>query len=218
MVFSSQPSPESARHEMVAQQLKRRGIVDPRVLRALQNVPRERFVASPLLENAYEDRALPIECGQTISQPYIVGLMSQALQLSGQEGVLEIGTGSGYQTAILSRLAARVISVERHEPLSRRAAHVLRVQNCKNVQLVVGDGTRGCLANAPYDRIIVTAATEDIPTALWEQLAEGGILVIPLGGSSEQALLEIRKINGQQHRTELCKCRFVPLVAEMGEG
>ncbi|MDA7980332.1 MAG: protein-L-isoaspartate(D-aspartate) O-methyltransferase [Pirellulales bacterium] len=216
-MFSLPLNPESARQEMVAQQLRQRGILDPRVLRALRAIPRERFVAEPLHKHAYEDRALPIECGQTISQPYIVGLMSQALQLSGQEDVLEIGTGSGYQTAILSQLAARVTSIERHEPLSRRAAHILRILGCENVQLEVGDGTQGCSANTPFDRIIVTAATQEVPPDLWEQLAEGGILVIPLGGPSQQELFEIRKINGRQQRAMLCKCRFVPLVDEESE-
>lgn len=199
---------------MVAVQLKQRGITQVDVLRALQEVPRERFIAQPLVDNAYADRALPIECGQTISQPYIVALMSQALQLTGQEHVLEIGTGSGYQTAILSRLARRVTSLERHAPLSRRAAQVLDELGGTNITLVINDGTLGYPQAAPYDRIIVTAAAQEVPPHLWEQLGEGGILVIPVGTSKEQDLLKIQKLNGQQTVTPLCKCRFVPLVGD----
>ncbi len=209
-----QPEPERARHEMVAEQLKRRGITDARVLQALDFVPRERFIAEPLAESAYADRALPIECGQTISQPYIVALMSQALQLSGDEHVLEIGTGSGYQTAVLAQLAGHVTSLERHAPLSRRAAQVLDELGYANVTLVINDGTKGYAPTAPYDRIIVTAAASEVPPCLWEQLAEGGILVIPVGDSKEQELLEVRKLNNQQQVIPLCKCRFVPLVGD----
>ncbi len=199
---------------MVAAQLKRRGITDPRVLAALQEIPREQFVAENISGAAYEDRALPIDCGQTISQPYIVGLMSQALQLRGHEHVLEVGTGSGYQTAVLSRLARHVTSVERHEALSRKAALILQELGCVNVSLVVGDGTQGHSASAPFDRIIVTAAAEELPPALWEQLAEGGVLIIPLGTQGEQELQEIHKVAGQQQVVPLCKCRFVPLVGD----
>ena len=163
-------------------QLAERSIRSTRVLAAMDRVPRERFVPEGVRHLAYADRALPIGCNQTISQPYIVALMTEALQLTGGEHVLEIGTGSGYQTAILAELAASVVSIERHEELSQRAGQVLAELGARNVQLIVGDGTLGWPGRAPYDRILVAAAANEIPPALEEQLAEGGILVIPLGG------------------------------------
>lgn len=196
--------------------LAQRGITDSRVLRALEAVPRERFVSEDLKAAAYADRALPIACGQTISQPYMVALMSQVLQLSGSEHVLEIGTGSGYQTAVMSQLAGDVVSVERHPPLSQAAGAVLRELGCDNVRLVIGDGTLGEPASAPFDRIIVTAGAPEVPPALWEQLAEGGILVMPRGEPGEQTLEEIRKLGGRPQVTAHCRCRFVDLVG--GEG
>jgi protein-L-isoaspartate(D-aspartate) O-methyltransferase len=197
---------------MVAEQLARRGISEPRVLAAMARVPRERFVDPGQQDQAYEDRALSIECDQTISQPYIVGLMTQALELRGDERVLEIGTGSGYQTAILAELAARVVSIERHADLSRRAGDVLRDLGYENARLIVGDGSSGWPAEAPYDRIIVTAAASQPPDALFEQLQEGGILVIPIGDRENQTLVAVRKVEGQRRSTALSGCRFVPLV------
>jgi len=203
-----------SRQAMIADQLARRGIADPRVLAAMARVPREQFVAPGQEDQAYEDRALAIECEQTISQPYIVGLMTQALELRGAERVLEIGTGSGYQTAILAELAARVVSIERHAELSSRAGEVLRDLGYENVKLIVADGTGGWPEDAPYDRIIVTAAASQAPDALFEQLREGGIMVIPTGDRENQTLVAVRKVAGQRQSTALSGCRFVPLVGE----
>ncbi len=165
---------------------------------------------------AHVDSALPIDCGQTISQPTIVALMTEALCLTGRERVLEIGTGSGYQAAVLAELAATVVTIERHAELARRAASRLADLGYKNVLVLHGDGTRGCPEQAPFDRIIVTAAADECPPALLEQLAEGGILVAPLGlgDGYGQTLVQIRKVNGAPVRRELCGCTFVPLVAD----
>jgi protein-L-isoaspartate(D-aspartate) O-methyltransferase len=200
------------RQRMVAEQLQRRGIHDPRVLVAMSKVPRELFVPPDERADAYGDRALALDCDQTISQPYIVALMSEALELTGKESVLEIGTGSGYQAAILCELARWVTSVERHAELSARAAAALKTLGCRNCTLVVGDGTYGWPEAAPYDRIIVTAAAQRVPPALLEQLAEGGIVVIPIGPSEAQSLQAVRKIDGKLVSHELSGCRFVPLV------
>jgi protein-L-isoaspartate(D-aspartate) O-methyltransferase len=202
-----------ARHKMVRDQLQRRGIHDRRVLDAMGHVPREAFVLPELAEQAYTDRALPIECGQTISQPYIVALMTQALGLTGTEQVLEIGTGSGYQTAILSRLAAHVVSLERHDALVRKAREALAGCRSENVELIVGDGSDGWAERAPYDRILVAAASRTCPRALIEQLADGGRLVIPLGDSESQVLQTLTKRGDQHIWDDLVACRFVPLVA-----
>jgi protein-L-isoaspartate(D-aspartate) O-methyltransferase len=203
---------DDARQAMVTDQLQRRSIIQARVLEAMGRVPRERFVERGQEEQAYEDRALAIECDQTISQPYIVGLMTQALELDGDEKVLEIGTGSGYQTAILAELAARVISIERHAELSQRAGTLLAELGYQNVRLVVGDGSACWPDEAPYDRIIVTAAASQTPAVLFDQLREGGILVIPIGDRDSQTLQAIRKLGGQPRPTTLSGCRFVPLV------
>jgi protein-L-isoaspartate(D-aspartate) O-methyltransferase len=203
-----------SRQAMINDQLARRGITEPRVLAAMARVPRERFVGRGQEDLAYEDRALAIECDQTISQPYIVGLMTQALELAGDEKVLEIGTGSGYQAAIHAELAAGVVSIERHAELSRQAGEVLRDLGYENVQLIVADGTGGWPEEAPYDRIIVTAAASEPPDALFEQLREGGILVIPIGDRENQTLMAVRKVQGRQQSTALSGCRFVPLVGE----
>jgi protein-L-isoaspartate(D-aspartate) O-methyltransferase len=205
------------RAAMVAQQLSRRGIRDQRVLGAMGRVPREVFVADGLADEAYADSALPIDCEQTISQPVIVAMMTEALQLSGGERVLEIGTGSGYQAAILAELAAAVYSVERHAELSRQAGERLRRLGYRNVLLRIGDGALGWPEEAPFDRIIVTAAAEECPSALWQQLAEGGVLVGPFGPPSEQALYEMHKIGGQPQSKILTGCRFVPLLPGVAE-
>jgi protein-L-isoaspartate(D-aspartate) O-methyltransferase len=201
-----------ARHRMVRKHLQSRGIHDRRLLDAMSQIPRERFVPPDLSTVAYEDRALPIGQGQTISQPYIVALMTAALELTGGEHVLEIGTGSGYQTAILAALAADVVSIERHAALSRQAQTTLTELGVKNVTLIVGDGTQGWRSAAPYDRVIVTAAAAACPAPLFEQLAEGGTLIIPLGTPDEQVLSRIRKLRGEIHRESSTRCRFVPLV------
>ncbi len=206
----------NARRAMV-RDLRGHGIRSQAVLAAMERLPRERFVPPGLAHLAYADSALPIGCDQTISQPYIVALMTEALELSGRERVLEIGTGSGYQAAILAELAASVVSIERHEELSRRAGQVLADLGYNNVTLLVGDGTQGYAEQSPYDRILVAAAAREIPKALSEQLAEGGILVIPLGGSDGQELQAFRKTGGRLHCQWLSGCRFVPLVGAQGE-
>jgi protein-L-isoaspartate(D-aspartate) O-methyltransferase len=183
---------------MIVHQLRARGITSARVLAAMREIPRHEFVPEPLQEAAYEDRALPIDCEQTISQPYIVGLMTQALELTGTERVLEIGTGSGYQTAVLSRLAAEVFSIERHEELSRQAQEVLR----------------GWPEEAPFERIIVTAAAAHCPDDLLAQLADPGRLVIPIGPPQQQNLVAIVRHGGKDYTFSLCPCRFVPLIED----
>ena len=207
---------EDARAQMLHQQLQRREIHDGNVLAAMGRVPRERFVSRRMLHQAYADRALPIGCGQTISQPYIVALMSQTLECSGHETVLEIGTGSGYQTAILAEIAREVISIERFADLSKQAGALLGELGYGNVTLAVGDGTLGWLNRSPYDRIIVTAAAARSPPALVEQLQEEGILVIPVGAYDYQHLQVIRKVDGSPRSTNLSPCRFVPLVGAQG--
>lgn len=198
------------------EELRLRGIADRRVLAAMGLVPRERFVLDEYLDEAYADNALPIECGQTISQPYMVAIMTAALELAGQEKVLEIGTGSGYQTAILAELAAWVVSVERHAELSRRAAERLGELGYKNVTLAVGDGTLGRPDDAPFDRILVTAACNRCPPALFAQLAEGGLIVVPVGDRSSQILEIIRKVDGRPRVEDSVGCRFVPLIGTQG--
>jgi protein-L-isoaspartate(D-aspartate) O-methyltransferase len=197
---------------MVSEQLLDRGISDARVLAAMNRVPRERFMPADERSQAYTDRALPIACGQTISQPYIVALMTEALELTGSERVLEIGAGSGYQAAILGELAQSVLTIERHPALARHAAKMLESLGYQNVRAVEGDGTRGWPEEAPFDRIIITAATNRVPPALWEQLAEGGLLVVPLGDFDSQMLQAIRKTADKAVARDLCPCRFVPLV------
>ncbi len=197
---------------MVTHQLAERGIADERVLDAMARVPRERFVPLDVLAETYADRALPIDCEQTISQPYIVALMTEALELRGDEKVLEIGTGSGYQAAVLAQLAGSVVTVERHPSLSEQAGQVLASLGYHNVKLIVGNGALGWPPGEPYDRVIVTAAAEVIPPPLFEQLREGGILVIPLGDFDSQTLTAVRKTYGQPAPTVLSGCRFVPLI------
>ncbi len=201
---------------MIQEQLVARGIRDPRVLDAMASVPRERFVADELQPHAYDDRALPIDCEQSISQPYIVALMTEALELTGSERVFEVGTGSGYQAAILAELAHDVITVERHEPLFRRAAKVLAELGYTNIRLLLSDGSHGLEVGAPFDRIIVTAAADHIPAELFDQLADGGILVIPVGGPGSQVLKRMHKVDGRIESSELTACRFVPLVGNAG--
>lgn len=201
---------------MVREQLAERGISDPRLLAAMRRVPRARFMSPEQQGEAYEDNAAPIACGQTISQPYIVGLMTQALSLTGTESVLEIGTGSGYQTAILAELAGHVVTVERHAELAATAARTLAELGYDNVEVVVGDGSLGWPDHAPYDRMMVTAASPECPPALIEQLTDGGILVIPLGDRGSQSVDRIELGDGKLHCTHLCPCRFVPLLGEQG--
>jgi len=189
-------------------------IRDERVLRAMARVPRELFVPENKRHVAYEDRPLPIEAGQTISQPFIVALMTEALELTGREKVLEVGSGSGYQAAILGELAREVISVERIPALADRAGRILHELGYTNIKVYVAERTLGWRAEAPYDAIIVTAAAPSVPQELVDQLATNGVMVIPVGLRWEQDLLKIRKKDGLAV-VHLTPCRFVPL---MGEG
>jgi len=201
---------------MVEEQLIRRGIVNERVLEAMRQVPRHLFVPEDLRHLAYRDSPLPIGEGQTISQPYIVALMTQALELRGSEKVLEVGTGSGYQAAILSLLAREVYTVERIPSLARRAERVLARLGYKNVRVKVGNGSLGWPEHAPYEAIIVTAATEQVPPPLREQLADGGRLVAPVGGRWSQTLIRLRRRGDRFIREHLTTVVFVPLVGEYG--
>jgi protein-L-isoaspartate(D-aspartate) O-methyltransferase len=193
--------------------LRRRGISDQAVLRAMDEVPREQFVDGDFTEAAYDDRALPIACGQTISQPYVVAYMTEQLDVHPEHRVLEVGTGSGYQAAVLSRIAREVVTVERYRTLAEKAKSRLFALGYNNVEVVVGDGFAGVPARAPYDRIIVTAAAEEVPPALMEQLAEGGIMVLPLGPhSGSQSIVRLTKTKEGVKHEELIAVRFVPLL------
>lgn len=209
---------DEQRRQLIAS-LHKMGIRDERVLEVLATVPREIFIDEAQRNLAYADRALPINMGQTISQPLMVATMTQALQLSGKERVLEIGTGSGYQTAILSRLAAYVVSIERHEQLALQAVRCLAQlmpANATNVSVYVGDGSLGWPNAAPYDRILVTAAAPDVPDYLVEQLVEWGMLVIPVGSQTRQELLVVHRAPWGKEIRSLGNCVFVPLVGEGG--
>jgi protein-L-isoaspartate(D-aspartate) O-methyltransferase len=193
--------------------LRRRGIMDAAVLRAMDEVPREHFVDAHLAESAYADHALPIACGQTISQPYVVAYMTEQLEVGPSHRVLEIGTGSGYQAAVLSRLAREVISVERYRTLADAARGRLTTLGIRNVEVLLGDGLVGLPARAPFDRIVVTAAAEEIPQTLVDQLADGGIMVLPLGPhAGPQELVKLRKSAAGLERQNLIPVRFVPLL------
>jgi protein-L-isoaspartate(D-aspartate) O-methyltransferase len=204
---------------MVEKQIRARGITDPRILAALERIPRHLFVDEGLAEQAYSDNPLPIDWQQTISQPYIVAQMTGALALTGKEKVLEIGTGSGYQTAILSELAERVFSIERIAPLATQARKVLDTLNCYNVAIRVGDGTYGWREEAPFDAIVVTAGAPRIPRVLVEQLAVGGRLVVPVGSRHAQDLLKLTRLSAATddlRQEALGGCRFVDLIGEHG--
>ncbi|RIK77481.1 MAG: protein-L-isoaspartate O-methyltransferase [Planctomycetota bacterium] len=207
-----------ARETMLKRHLGGRDISDPRVLDAMRRVPREEFVPEAYRDAAYDDRALGIGCGQTISQPYVVAAIAQACCLNGSEHVLDVGTGSGYQAAVLAELAASVVTIERHGELSRHAAATLDRLGYKNILCVVGDGTLGYAPEAPYDAIVAAAATLEIPPALFEQLRDGGRMVLPLGGFDDQVLYAIRKHGAKSQMMPLFPCRFVPLVPEDAEG
>jgi protein-L-isoaspartate(D-aspartate) O-methyltransferase len=204
------------REAMVRWQIERRGVSDPRVLRAMREVPRERFVPADAVEAAYDDGALPIGSDQTISQPYMVAVMTQALRLTPQSRVLEVGTGSGYQAAVLSRLAAEVISIERRPELAEQARARLAALGCENVQVFVGDGTAGYPERAPYDAVLVTAGAPGVPEPLTAQLADGGRLVIPVGTAREQDLVTIERHGTRLVQTSGEPCVFVPLLGRFG--
>jgi protein-L-isoaspartate(D-aspartate) O-methyltransferase len=193
--------------------LRRRGIGDQAVLRAMDEVPREHFVDRGYLDAAYADHALPIACGQTISQPYVVAYMTEQLGVRPHHRVLEIGTGSGYQAAVLSRLAREVVTVERYRTLAEAARARLEGLGYGNVEVVVGDGLAGVPARAPYDRIMITAAAERIPEALTGQLAEGGVMLLPLGPhDGPQSIVKLTKTKEGLDREDLIGVRFVPLL------
>lgn len=204
------------RRRMVAEQIRSRGIRDESLLAAMEAIPRHLFVPPFLSGRAYDDGPLPIGEGQTISQPYIVAEMTQALSLTGTEKVLEIGTGSGYQTAVLCRLAKEVVTLERIASLQIAAKRVLSELGVENVQFRTGDGTLGCPEEAPYDRILVTAAAPRVPDPLFDQLAEGGIAVLPIGERWEQELVRVTKESGKAKKEFLGGCRFVPLIGQYG--
>jgi protein-L-isoaspartate(D-aspartate) O-methyltransferase len=193
--------------------LRRRGICDPAVLRAMDEVPREHFVRPENLDLAYADHAMPIACGQTISQPYVVAYMTEQLSVEPHHRVLEVGTGSGYQAAVLSRLAHEVVSIERYRTLADAARVRLETLGFNNVQVVLGDGFEGVPDLVPFDRIVVTAAAEEVPDALIDQLAEDGIMVLPLGPhAGAQSLVKLTKTKDGVMREKLIAVRFVPLV------
>lgn len=197
-------------------ELRAEGITDPDVLGAIERTPREKFIPAQFRDRAYENTALPIGEGQTISQPYVVSLMTQSLELHDRAKVLEIGTGCGYQAAVLSQLCRRVYSIERHRNLLRAANQLLQNLGYSNITTMVGDGTKGWPAQQPFDRIIATAAaTKEVPDALIEQLADGGILVAPVGSSPlNQYLWRYRKLGNEISKERLCAVRFVPLVGD----
>ncbi len=201
---------------MVNEQLTGRGIDDVKVLEAFRSVPRHKFVPDGCVQEAYEDHPLPIGEGQTISQPYIVALMTQALELKGDEKVLEVGTGSGYQAAILAGLVKEVYTIEKEESLLRKAETVLEEEGCNNISFKCGDGTLGWKEKSPFDAIIVTAAAPHVPESLKEQLADGGRLVIPVGDLFSQMLTVIEKRGNDYLTNNLCGCMFVPLIGEEG--
>lgn len=198
--------------------LRSRGVTDPRVLSAMERIDRGLFVKGLFAERAYEDTPLPIACGQTISQPSVVGLMTQALDAGPRDKVLEIGTGSGYQAAILSQIARRVYTVERHRRLVREAQEVFDALDLTNITAIAADGSRGLPEQAPFDRIIVTAAAEDPPGPLLAQLREGGIMVLPVGQSDTvQSLIRVTRTAAGYDYDELRPVRFVPLVEGLGQ-
>lgn len=207
---------QAQRKRMIERQLIPRGIHDPLVLKAMEKVPREAFVPEDLRESAYGDNPLPIGEGQTISQPYIVALMTEALELKGSEKVLEIGTGSGYQAAVLAEIAKEVYTVERIARLSEKAEQILGRLDYTNIHFKIFNGTLGWPEHAPYDGIMVTAGAPETPDPLINQLAEGGRMIIPVGDTLGQDLLKIRKANGRTLTEDLGPVRFVRLIGEHG--
>ncbi len=209
---------DNLRKKMVTHQLISRGIRDRVVLRAMEKVPRHLFTPSEYMNEAYEDHPLPIGFGQTISQPYMVALMTELLVLKGREKVLEVGTGSGYQTAVLLETGSEVYSIERHAALAESARRVLASLGYERINIYSGDGTKGLPEYAPFDRIIVTAAAQTVPSPLVEQLNENGILVIPVGERFSQDLLQLEKKKGKITRRTVCGCVFVPLISNNESG
>ena len=209
---------ETLRQEMIRSQMAERGLNDPIVLEAINKVPREKFVPEDLIDSAYRDSPLPIEADQTISQPYIVALMTVALELKPTDRVLEIGTGSGYSAAVLAEIANEVYTIERHQVLADTARERLQKLGYKNIHVLQGDGSLGWPEHAPFDAIVVTAAGPDVPQSLKQQLAIGGRLVMPVGEYRySQTLLRVRRINESEYEEEnLGGVRFVPLIGKEG--
>jgi protein-L-isoaspartate(D-aspartate) O-methyltransferase len=207
---------ESDREDMVKNQIISRGVHAPRVLQALRKIPRHRFVLPDYQHLAYSDGPLPIGHGQTISQPYIVALMTELLELRGDEKVLEIGAGSGYQAAILSQLAHQVYTIERHEELATLAKETIHQLGIENVHMQIGDGSLGLPEFAPYEAILVTAAAPKIPQALLDQLKDQGRLVIPVGRQGSQSLERWRRKGNDLSKEEIIPVAFVPLIGEQG--
>ncbi len=210
------PDSTTARQRMVDFQLRARGISDPRVLDAMLRVPRHEFVPEPYRSEAYEDHPLPIGESQTISQPYVVALMLESLQIASTDKVFEVGTGSGYVTALLAELAAQVFSIERYPALAESALKVLTALGYANIQVVTGDGTLGLPAAAPFDAILVSAAAPNLPHTLLTQLREGGRMIVPVGSPDSQQLQFIRMVNGQPVISLREAVRFVPLIPNQG--
>jgi protein-L-isoaspartate(D-aspartate) O-methyltransferase len=210
-------STEAARRRMVERQIRARGVRDPRVLEAMRSVPREAFVSAELAELAYDDRPLPIEAGQTISQPYVVAWMTEALELEPTDRALEIGTGSGYAAAVLAGIAKQVYTIERHAELADLARERLAQLGLHNVEVRCGDGTLGWSEHAPFDAIVVAAGGPELPRALLDQLAIGGRLVMPVGDGRAQQLVRVTRVAANDYRREdLGAVQFVPLIGEQG--
>jgi protein-L-isoaspartate(D-aspartate) O-methyltransferase len=207
---------EKLRTKMINNQIKRRGVSDKNVLAAMNKVERHRFIPNEYLKNAYDDSPLPIGMGQTISQPYIVAFMTEILKLDKSKKVLEIGTGSGYQAAVLSEVAGKVYSVELTASLGKQAKALLQELNYDNVEVKIGDGYQGWAEHSPFDAIIVTCSPTHIPERLKEQLAEGGSMIIPVGKRYAQELVLLKKKNGKIKQTDLIAVRFVPMKDEKG--
>jgi protein-L-isoaspartate(D-aspartate) O-methyltransferase len=213
---NSDRSFEEARKLMVQNQLKKRGITDERVLKIMEEMPRHLFVGNSIIHRSYDDCALPIQEGQTISQPYMVALMTELLELTGVEKVLEIGTGSGYQAAILSQLAAEVITIERIPALAYDAQEKFKILGLKNIHVFTGNGSIGSEKDAPFDAIIVTASSPSVPESLVTQLKTGGRLIVPVGDRYSQVLYKITKTEKGTTTTTLTPCVFVPLIGQEG--
>jgi protein-L-isoaspartate(D-aspartate) O-methyltransferase len=209
---------EARRLDMVERQIRARGVSDPLVLAAMRKVPRHLFVPEDFRNSAYEDRPLPIGHGQTISQPYMVAIMTENLRLEGGEKVLEVGTGSGYQSAVLAEIAGHVVTIERKSELQEGAARLLAELGYANVEVIVGDGSRGYLPGAPYDAVLVTAGAPSVPGTLVKQLARGGRLVIPVGNTFHQTLTRVTLTDTGLETESLEGCVFVPLIGECGWG
>ncbi len=206
----------SLREKMVKEQILARGIKDQRVIKALYDIPRQDFIPDGFSEDSYADHPVPIGKGQTISQPYIVALMTSKLEIKGPEKVLEIGTGSGYQTAVLAEICSQVVTVEREEDLFKRAREVLTLQGYTNIDFILGDGTLGFPEKAPFDRIIVTAGAPKVPGSLLAQLKDEGKMILPVGDMYMQRLVLIKKNSGAFLSEDICVSVFVPLKGSQG--